>query len=226
MFLVGAFLLAQLLATVIAVYAKWNFARVRGIGWGWAGAIWVYSLATYLPLDLIKFAIRYGLSGKAWDNLLQNKVLVGLFLSLLKKNASFFLRRRRSRRRRITGKGRERPNGLWRRGHCTDFSPLNRRPCSATRTATASSPRSLSRPRGAPKLPGQHSLICFFFASDLAFFWYFLFYFSNLGFLWVLSFTFVQIWLFVGVFIFFFIFWVFSDIFFSILRFGFFMGIF
>ncbi|XP_078433830.1 plasma membrane ATPase 4-like [Wolffia australiana] len=73
MYLVVAFLVAQLIATIIAVYSTWDFARVRAIGWGWAGVIWLYSFATYLPLDLLKFAIRYGLSGKAWDNLLQNK---------------------------------------------------------------------------------------------------------------------------------------------------------
>ena len=62
------------MATVIAVYATWGFARMNGIGWGWAGVIWLYSLITYFPLDILKFIIRYGLSGRAWDNLLQNKV--------------------------------------------------------------------------------------------------------------------------------------------------------
>ncbi|XP_039053645.1 ATPase 9, plasma membrane-type-like [Hibiscus syriacus] len=71
--LVIAFLLAQLVATVIAVYANWEFARIKGIGWGWAGVIWLYSLVTYFPLDVIKFLIRYAMTGKAWDNLIQNK---------------------------------------------------------------------------------------------------------------------------------------------------------
>ncbi|KAF2616658.1 hypothetical protein F2Q68_00042010, partial [Brassica cretica] len=60
-------------ATLIAVYATWNFARIEGAGWGWAGVIWLYSLVTYIPLDLLKFLIRYVLSGKAWLNLLENK---------------------------------------------------------------------------------------------------------------------------------------------------------
>lgn len=59
---------------MIAVYAHWEFARIKGMGWGWAGVIWLYSIVTYIPLDLLKFAIRYGLSGKAWDNILENKV--------------------------------------------------------------------------------------------------------------------------------------------------------
>ncbi|XP_058785801.1 plasma membrane ATPase 4-like isoform X1 [Vicia villosa] len=71
--LLGAFMIAQLVATFIAVYANWGFARIQGMGWGWAGVIWVYSLVTYFPLDILKFIIRYVLSGKAWDNLLENK---------------------------------------------------------------------------------------------------------------------------------------------------------
>ncbi|XP_019438801.1 PREDICTED: plasma membrane ATPase 4-like [Lupinus angustifolius] len=71
--LLGAFFIAQLVATFIAVYANWEFARIKGMGWGWAGVIWLYSLVTYIPLDILKFAIRYILSGKAWDNLLENK---------------------------------------------------------------------------------------------------------------------------------------------------------
>ncbi|CAN6906264.1 unnamed protein product [Brassica oleracea] len=71
--LLGAFVIAQLVATLIAVYANWSFARIEGAGWGWAGVIWLYSLVTYIPLDLLKFLIRYVLSGKAWSNLLENK---------------------------------------------------------------------------------------------------------------------------------------------------------
>ncbi|KAK8556976.1 hypothetical protein V6N13_064959 [Hibiscus sabdariffa] len=71
--LVVAFILAQLVATLLAVYANWGFARIKGIGWGWAGVIWLYSLVFYFPLDILKFIIRYSLSGKAWSNLLQNK---------------------------------------------------------------------------------------------------------------------------------------------------------
>ncbi|KAJ3698968.1 hypothetical protein LUZ61_002673 [Rhynchospora tenuis] len=67
--LIFAFIVAQLEATVIAVYLHWPFARMKGCGWGWAIIIWVYSLITYLPLDVLKFSIRYILSGKAWRNL-------------------------------------------------------------------------------------------------------------------------------------------------------------
>ncbi|KAI9198443.1 hypothetical protein LWI28_015883 [Acer negundo] len=71
--LITAFIVAQLIATLLAVYANWGFAKIQGIGWGWAGVIWLYSIVFYFPLDILKFIVRYGLSGKAWDNLLQNK---------------------------------------------------------------------------------------------------------------------------------------------------------
>lgn len=61
-------------ATIIAVYANWGFANIRGIGWGWAGVIWLYSIVTYVPLDIIKFVVRYIQSGTAWDLLLERKV--------------------------------------------------------------------------------------------------------------------------------------------------------
>nr|XP_024362095.1 plasma membrane ATPase-like isoform X2 [Physcomitrium patens] len=72
-FLLFAFIVAQLIATIIAVYANWGFATIRGIGWRWAGVIWLYSLVTYVPLDIIKFAVRYIQSGRAWDLLLERK---------------------------------------------------------------------------------------------------------------------------------------------------------
>ncbi|VAH52880.1 unnamed protein product [Triticum turgidum subsp. durum] len=39
----------------------------------WAGVIWLFSIVFYFPLDIFKFFIRFVLSGRAWDNLLQNK---------------------------------------------------------------------------------------------------------------------------------------------------------
>lgn len=62
------------IATLIAVYANWNFAAIEGIGWGWAGVIWLYNIVFYFPLDLIKFFIRYALSGKAWDLVIEQRV--------------------------------------------------------------------------------------------------------------------------------------------------------
>ena len=61
-------------ATLVAVYLTIRFAHIRGIGWGWAGAIWAYSAATFVPLDAFKFGIRYALSGRAWDTLFEHKI--------------------------------------------------------------------------------------------------------------------------------------------------------
>lgn len=67
------------IATLIAVYANWAFAAVEGIGWGWAGVIWLYNIVFYFPLDLLKFFIRYALSGRAWDLVIERRVRVNLF---------------------------------------------------------------------------------------------------------------------------------------------------
>jgi H+-transporting ATPase len=61
-------------ATLIAVYANISFAEIRGIGWEWAGVIWLFSLIFYVPLDIIKFTVRYALSGEAWNLLFDRKV--------------------------------------------------------------------------------------------------------------------------------------------------------
>ncbi|KAG5523634.1 hypothetical protein RHGRI_035432 [Rhododendron griersonianum] len=71
--LMVAFVVAQLVATVIAVYADISFASISGIGWGWAGVIWLYSLIFYIPLDIIKFIVRYALSGQAWNLVFDRK---------------------------------------------------------------------------------------------------------------------------------------------------------
>ncbi|GKV09675.1 hypothetical protein SLEP1_g21137 [Rubroshorea leprosula] len=71
--LMCAFVVAQLVATIIAVYAHISFAYISGIGWGWAGVIWLYSLIFYIPLDIIKFTVRYALSGEAWNLVFDRK---------------------------------------------------------------------------------------------------------------------------------------------------------
>ncbi|KAJ9691779.1 hypothetical protein PVL29_011082 [Vitis rotundifolia] len=71
--LMCAFVVAQLVATLIAVYADISFASISGIGWGWAGVIWIYSVIFYIPLDIIKFTVRYALSGDAWNLLFDRK---------------------------------------------------------------------------------------------------------------------------------------------------------
>ncbi|XP_014499041.1 ATPase 10, plasma membrane-type isoform X1 [Vigna radiata var. radiata] len=71
--LMCAFVIAQLVATLIGVYANISFAKISGIGWEWAGVIWLYSLIFYVPLDVIKFTVRYALTGDAWKLLFERK---------------------------------------------------------------------------------------------------------------------------------------------------------
>ncbi|KAG6550051.1 hypothetical protein Mapa_008565 [Marchantia paleacea] len=59
--LMTAFVLAQLIATLLAVYADMGFAHVQGIGWGWAAVTWLFSIFTFLFLDPIKFIVRWSL---------------------------------------------------------------------------------------------------------------------------------------------------------------------
>ena len=40
--LMFAFCLAQLVSTIIAVYADWGFTDIHGISGGWVGIVWVW----------------------------------------------------------------------------------------------------------------------------------------------------------------------------------------
>ncbi|KAL4360878.1 hypothetical protein GQ457_04G016580 [Hibiscus cannabinus] len=62
------------IATLIVVYVNWSFAMIKGIGWGWAGMIWLYNIIFYIPLDFIKFFICYALSGQAWDLVIEQRI--------------------------------------------------------------------------------------------------------------------------------------------------------
>lgn len=61
-------------ATVLSAVVTSDFCGIRKIGWGWTGVIWLFNIITYLLLDPIKFAVRYVLSGKAWNLLLDRRV--------------------------------------------------------------------------------------------------------------------------------------------------------
>ncbi|KAG6782393.1 hypothetical protein POTOM_011793 [Populus tomentosa] len=61
--LLSAFIIAQLIATVISATATWDFAGISKIGWRWTAVIWLYNIVTYKLLDPIKFAVRYAQSG-------------------------------------------------------------------------------------------------------------------------------------------------------------------
>ncbi|KAJ2160988.1 hypothetical protein GGF46_001847 [Coemansia sp. RSA 552] len=57
MFLCCAFVGAQFVATIITVYANWGFTEIYGAGWHWAGAVWIWDIVWFVPLDFIKFGM-------------------------------------------------------------------------------------------------------------------------------------------------------------------------
>ena len=61
-------------ATAISAHATWDITGIKAIGWGWSGVIWLYNIITYALLDPIKFAVRYALSGRAWDLVFNKRV--------------------------------------------------------------------------------------------------------------------------------------------------------
>lgn len=56
--LMVAFCIAQIIATIIAVYGDWGFTDVKGISGGWVGIVWIWNLIWYIPLDLVKFIMQ------------------------------------------------------------------------------------------------------------------------------------------------------------------------
>lgn len=48
--LFGAFLIAQLISSIIAAFGNWDFTAVKAISGGWIGIVWVWNLVWFLPL--------------------------------------------------------------------------------------------------------------------------------------------------------------------------------
>ncbi|CDS03438.1 Putative H-transporting ATPase [Lichtheimia ramosa] len=56
--LMCAFVVAQIVATCISVYANWGFTNIQGCGWSWAGIVWIWNFVWFPPLDWIKFGMQ------------------------------------------------------------------------------------------------------------------------------------------------------------------------
>lgn len=69
-------LYSQQIATVVSATVTWQLAGIKSIGWGWTGVIWLYNTITYLFLDPLKFAVRYALSGRAWNTVINQRVSI------------------------------------------------------------------------------------------------------------------------------------------------------
>ncbi|CAO3675008.1 unnamed protein product [Umbelopsis ramanniana] len=62
--LMCAFIVAQLVATFISVYANWGFTNILGCGWTWAGIAWIWNIVWFAPLDFVKFGLQRAFEGK------------------------------------------------------------------------------------------------------------------------------------------------------------------
>jgi H+-transporting ATPase len=56
--LLGAFCVAQLISSLIAAYANFGFTKILAVSGGWIGIVWVWNIIWFLPLDLVKFAMK------------------------------------------------------------------------------------------------------------------------------------------------------------------------
>lgn len=56
--LMGAFVIAQVVSSIIAAFADWGFTDIHSISGGWIGIVWIWNLIWFLPLDWIKFAMK------------------------------------------------------------------------------------------------------------------------------------------------------------------------
>ncbi|PAV15299.1 plasma-membrane proton-e [Pyrrhoderma noxium] len=56
--LLFAFVVAQVVSSIIAAYADWGFTKIHSISGGWIGIVWVWNIIWFIPLDWIKFAMK------------------------------------------------------------------------------------------------------------------------------------------------------------------------
>jgi H+-transporting ATPase len=71
LFLICAFGLAQLIASLIAAYAYWGFTQMYPVGTQWIGVCWVYSLIWISVQDIPKIITRWILEGETFGSLHQ-----------------------------------------------------------------------------------------------------------------------------------------------------------
>jgi H+-transporting ATPase len=57
--LMVAFCVAQLISSIIAAFGNWGFTDLHGVSGGWIGIVWVWNIVWFIPLDWIKFAMKY-----------------------------------------------------------------------------------------------------------------------------------------------------------------------
>jgi len=62
-----AFVVAQLVATFIAVYADWGFCKIQGFGWNFAGVVWIWSITWWFPMVAMDtFVVKLQMNWRRW----------------------------------------------------------------------------------------------------------------------------------------------------------------
>jgi len=56
--LMMAFVVAQVVSSIIAAFADWGFTQIHSVEGAWIGIVWVWNIVWFLPLDFIKFAMK------------------------------------------------------------------------------------------------------------------------------------------------------------------------
>lgn len=88
-FLLAAFVFAQIVATLIAVYADFgSVAWTKPMGWGWAAIVWVWSIVWYVFVDFFKIAASTIFHGNPWDNYTENSNVLNMNINGGQSNMS------------------------------------------------------------------------------------------------------------------------------------------
>ena len=54
----GAFVITQVVSSIITAFANWGFTDLHSISGGWIGIVWIWNVLWFIPLDWIKFAMK------------------------------------------------------------------------------------------------------------------------------------------------------------------------
>jgi H+-transporting ATPase len=57
LFIVIAFIFAQVVASILGAYGLNDYNNFGGAGWGWVLVCWIWSLIWFIPMDLLKFCV-------------------------------------------------------------------------------------------------------------------------------------------------------------------------
>ncbi|CAA7261198.1 unnamed protein product [Cyclocybe aegerita] len=56
--LMGTFVVAQVVSSLIAAYCDWGFAQIHSVSGGYIGIVWFWNIVWFVPLDWIKLSMK------------------------------------------------------------------------------------------------------------------------------------------------------------------------